>query len=72
MTSKRKPTLNERIAADPELQEILERNDDELIERVKQGNREMRARKEQEARRRERDERRQARLRKLTFGLLGR
>lgn len=66
MERKRKPTLEERIAADPELQEIFSTYDDDwMLERMKQRHRAEKQRLEHEARRR-------ARLRRLTFGLLGR
>ena len=54
-----------RYSDDPELAAAFEENERWMIERVKQGYRE---RRENEAR----AERRRARLRRLTFGLLGR
>jgi hypothetical protein len=58
-------SMKKRLDSDPELRAILEGNDERLIRRVKQLHRD---RIEQEAR----DARRRARVRRLTFGLLGR
>ena len=75
MEKKRKITLNERIESDPELKAILEESEDLLIERIKEGHREMRereARKQRETVEREaREQRRRERLRRFSFGLLG-
>jgi hypothetical protein len=54
-----------RIESDPELKAAMEGHEEDFIERIKQGYRDRLAREEREARRR-------ARLRRLTFGLLGR
>jgi hypothetical protein len=61
-----RPTLDERIAADPELQEIFsEYSTEAMLERLRMRHRERKEREAAEARRR-------ARLRRWTFGLLGR
>ena len=54
-----------RIESDPELKAAMEGHEEAFIERIKQGHRDRLAREAREARRR-------ARLRRLTFGLLGR
>ncbi|MHB1244631.1 MAG: hypothetical protein ACYC1P_14720 [Gaiellaceae bacterium] len=54
-----------RIETDPELAAAMEGAEERFVERIKQGYRD---RLEREAR----EERRRARLRRLTFGLLGR
>ena len=54
-----------RIDSDPELKAALEGTEEWMIERVKRGYRDRLEREAREARRR-------ARLRRLTFGLLGR
>ena len=54
-----------RIESDPELKAAMEGHEERFVERIKQGHRD---RLEREAR----EERRRARLRRLTFGLLGR
>jgi hypothetical protein len=54
-----------RIESDPELKAAMEGHEERFVERIKQGHRDRLAREEREARRRER-------LRRLTFGLLGR
>ncbi len=67
------PTLEERIAADPELQEIFaEDNTEWMLRRLKERHREQKARAALEAERAVLLARRKARLRRLTFGLLGR
>ena len=58
-------SLDQRIESDPELKEALAGSDDVLIEGIKRRYRERLAEER-------RDERRRARLRRLTFGLLGR
>lgn len=58
-------TKKTRYSDDPELAAAFEENESWMIERVKRGYRD---RLEREAR----EERRRARLRRLTFGLLGR
>ena len=58
-------TWNERIENDPELKAALEGSEDALVEGIKRRHREALAREA-------RLERRRARLRRLTFGLLGR
>ncbi|MBI4171152.1 MAG: hypothetical protein HY511_00180 [Actinobacteria bacterium] len=68
----RKKSLSERLAEDPELREAMEGTEERMIERIKQGHRERLQREAREVARREREKRRRARLRRLTFGLLGR
>jgi hypothetical protein len=58
-------SLDERIESDPELKAALAGSEDALIDGIKR-----RYRQSLDAQRR--DERRRARLRRLTFGLLGR
>ena len=58
-------TWKSRIENDPELKAALEGSDEALVEGIK---RRYRERLEREAR----NDRRRARLRRLTFGLLGR
>jgi hypothetical protein len=54
-----------RIESDPELMAAMEGHEERFAERIKQGYRDRLEREAREARRRER-------LRRLTFGLLGR
>ncbi len=54
-----------RIESDPELKAAMEGHEEDFIARIKQGYRDRLEREAREARRRER-------LRRLTFGLLGR
>lgn len=55
----------QRIESDPELRAALEGSEDALVEGIKRRYRQRLAEQQ-------RDEQRQARLRRLTFGLLGR
>ena len=72
MEPRKKKSLSERMREDPELMAALEGSEERFIERIKQGHRERLQREARDAARREREERRRARLRRLTFGLLGR
>ena len=72
MEPRKKKSLSERMREDPELMAALEGSEERFIERIKQGHRERLQREAREVARREREERRRARLRRLTFGLLGR
>ena len=69
---RKKKSLSERMRDDPELVAALEGSEERFIERIKQGHRERLQREAREVAQREREERRRARLRRLTFGLLGR
>jgi len=71
MEKKRKMTLDERMEADPELKAAMEESEDLLVERIKQGYRERRAREVRQEELRERQRRRRERLRRFSLGLLG-
>ena len=58
-------STKKRSESDPELREILAGSDDDFVERLKELHRDRLARHARENRRR-------ARLRRLTFGVLGR
>lgn len=72
MEPRKKKSLSEPMREDPELMAALEGSEERFIERIKQGHRERLQREAHEAAQREQEERRRARLRRLTFGLLGR